>query len=269
LTEHTNETWNRPTASKLCRAEPSRSPSTPNLHATHSLRRIHHKKASRPPPPNHPKTLLTTSLPLVSCTSRRPLCRSRKRLILALKNTLSNLISTHLGISLSLLLITDRHTSHRSRGHRSPHPACLAWGHQPKRHNHAHPQVQATTARAALAAAVTYRPSTVCWFDPALVPEGRHPLPGAWGHAAWALDGSKLNNDASKNIAMNHEPRATSRCSRSLLPIANQTRGSGSPADMSGARSRDRSDSRLAALARQGDVPLSLLLPPAPAAGIV
>jgi len=37
---------------------------------------------------------------------------------------------------------------------------------------------------------------------------------------------------------------------------------------ISGARSRDRSDSRLAALARQGDLPLSLLLPPAPAAGI-
>jgi hypothetical protein len=37
---------------------------------------------------------------------------------------------------------------------------------------------------------------------------------------------------------------------------------------ISGARSRDCSDSRLAALAWQGDVPLSLLLPPASAAEI-
>ena len=115
------------------------------------------QKTSRPPPPNHPKSPLTPSFPLVSCTSRRPLCRSRKRLILALKNTLSNLISTHLSISLSLLLITERHTSHCSRGHRSPHPACLAWGHQLERHNRAHPQAQATTARSALAAAVVRR----------------------------------------------------------------------------------------------------------------
>ncbi|NDD44305.1 MAG: hypothetical protein EBZ24_02375 [Synechococcaceae bacterium WB9_4xB_025] len=96
-------------------------------------------------------------------------------------------------------MISDRHTSHRSRGHRSPHPASLAWGHQPKRHNRAHPQAQATTARSALAAAVTNRPSTVCWFDPALVPEGRHAQLAA-------LDGFKLNANASKNIAVNHQP---------------------------------------------------------------
>lgn len=114
------------------------------------------QKISRSSSLNHPRTLPAA----VFCwfrAHRADPYSDHANASYSLSKTLSLTSSRPTSAScLSLLVITDRRTNNRSRGHRSPHPASLVWGHQPERCHGAHPPAQAITARSSLSAAVIY-----------------------------------------------------------------------------------------------------------------